>query len=299
MLNKDKVKLGCAPINWTNDDLPELGGELTYQQCLSEMALAGFTGSEIGNKYPKNIDELKKALDLRNMCICNAWFSCFFTTKDEQETIDEFIKHRDFLHDLGAKVIGLAECGRTIHGDEKMPILSKAPKLSDEEFKKLAKGLEKLGRLAKEKGMEIAYHYHMGTGVQSLEELDKLMEMTDPELVGIVFDTGHATFAGENAVEVLGKYANRVKHVHFKDVRSNILEKVKKEDLSFLQAVKAGIFTVPGDGDMVAWDEVFKILDESNYEGWLVIEAEQDPGIADPLEYAQKARTFINEKTGL
>lgn len=299
MLNKDKVKLGCAPINWTNDDLPELGGELTYQQCLSEMALAGFTGSEIGNKYPKDMKVLKKALDLRNMCICNAWFSCFFTTKDEQETIDEFIKHRDFLHELGAKVIGMAECGRTIHGDESKSIFSAAPKLTDEEFEKMARGLEKLGRLAKEKGMEIAYHYHMGTGIQSLEELDKLMEMTDPDLVGIVFDTGHATFAGEDAAALLRKYATRVKHVHFKDVRSSVLERVKKEELSFLQAVKAGIFTVPGDGDMVDWDEVFKILDENNYEGWLVVEAEQDPGAADPLEYAIKARRFIAEKTDL
>ncbi|MCT4619898.1 MAG: myo-inosose-2 dehydratase [Marinisporobacter sp.] len=299
MFNKEKLHFGCAPINWTNDDLPELGGELTYQQCLSEMALAGFTGSEIGNKYPKDLDTLKKALEIRGMRICNAWFSCEFTTKPMEETIENFKKHRDFLHALGAKVIGLAEIGVSIQGDESAPMFKAAPILTDEQFEKIAKGLEELGKLAKEKDMEIAYHYHMGTGIQSLAELDRLMEMTDPNLVPLLFDTGHATFAGEDAVALLKKYIKRVRHVHFKDVRSEVLERVKKEELSFLQAVKNGIFTVPGDGDMVDWDGVFKILDENNYEGWIVIEAEQDPAKADPLEYAIKARKFITEKTGI
>jgi len=298
-LSNHNIKLGCAPINWTNDDMPELGGELTYQQCLSEMALAGFTGSEIGNKYPKDLPTLKKALDIRGMQICNAWFSCFFTTKPEEETLKAFIEHRDFLHSLGAKVIGVAEVGVSIQGVMDAPMFDAAPILTDEQFEKIANGLNKMGKLAKEKGMDIAYHYHMGTGIQSLEEFDRLMNMTDPDLVYALFDTGHATFAGENAVEVLKKYIDRVKHIHFKDVRSDILQRVKDEKLSFLQAVKAGIYTVPGDGDLVDWDGVFTVLADSNYEGWIVIEAEQDPGIADPLEYAIKARKFINEKTGL
>ncbi|MFT5875808.1 MAG: inosose dehydratase [Clostridium sp.] len=299
MLNKNKVKLGCAPINWTNDDLPELGGELTYQQCLSEMALAGFKGSEIGTKYPKQQDVLKKALDLRDLVICNGWFSCFFTTKPIEETLEAFRKHIDFIYPLGARVVGVAECGVTIHGDESIPLLPNAPKLSEEQFQKIATGLNELGKIAIEKGMQIAYHYHLGTGIQTLAEVDRLMEMTDPNLVNLLFDTGHATFAGEDAAVILKKYIKRVKHIHFKDVRSAVLERVKKENLSFLQAVKLGIFTVPGDGNMVNWDSIFKTLDENKYEGWIVIEAEQDPAKADPLEYAIKARKFINEKTAL
>lgn len=299
MFDKEKVKFGIAPINWTNDDLPELGGELTYQQCLSEMALAGYEGSEIGNKYPSDRKVLKKALDLRGLIICNGWFSCEFTSKPKQETIDAFIEHRDFLYDMGARVIGMGEIGKTIHGDESTPLLTEAPKLTDEDFKKLASGLEELGKLAHEKGMEIAFHHHMGTGVESLEEIDRIMDMTDPDLVPLLFDTGHTTFAGEDAAEVLRKYVNRVSHVHFKDLRSDVLEKVKKDKLSFLEAVKEGIFTVPGDGDLVDWDEIFKILDENNYEGWIVVEAEQDPAKADPLEYAIKAREFMKEKTGI
>lgn len=298
-LTKHYIKLGCAPINWTNDDLPELGGELTFQQCLSEMALAGFSGSEIGNKYPTDVNELAKACDIRGMQICNQWFSCEFTIRPEAETLERFEQITDFLSALGAKVVGVCETGRTIQGDITKKMFDDAPVLTDDEFEKIANGLNKMGEIAKRKGMKIGYHYHMGTGVQSLEEFDKLMNMTDPELVGALFDTGHATFAGECAVEVLRKYIDRVVHIHFKDVRSDVLERVKDEKLSFLQAVKEGIYTVPGDGDMVNWDSIFEIISASNYQGWIVIEAEQDPAKADPLEYAIKARKFITEKTGL
>lgn len=298
MFNKEKVKLGIAPIAWTNDDLPELGGENTFEQCVSEMALAGFTGSEVGNKYPKDPAVLKKALDLRGIQICNAWFSSFLTTKPLQETVDAFIKHRDFLHAMGAKMIGVAEQGHSIQGMADVPVFANKPVFTEEEWEKLARGLEELAKLAAEKDMLLSYHHHMGTGVQTLEEVDKLMEMTDPNLVYLLFDSGHFAFSGENPEEALKKHAHRVKHVHLKDVRKEVLEKVKRENLSFLQAVKEGAFTVPGDG-MIDFEPLFKILQEANYEGWFVVEAEQDPAKANPLEYAMKARAYIREKTGL
>ncbi len=298
-LSKHFIKLGCAPINWTNDDLPELGGELTFQQCLSEMALAGFEGSEIGNKYPTDVATLAYECDIRNMQICNQWFSCEFTTKPEEETLQRFETLTNFLYALGARVVGVCETGMTIQGDITKKMFDDAPVLTDEQFQKIAKGLNKLGQMAKDKGMKIGYHYHMGTGIQSMEEFEKLMSLVDPDLVGVLFDTGHATFAGEDAVSVLRTYIDRVVHIHLKDVRSDVLKKVKEEKLSFLQAVKEGIYTVPGDGDMVDWDNIFKIISQSTYSGWIVIEAEQDPAIANPLEYAKKARRFLAEKTGL
>lgn len=298
-LSKHFIKLGCAPINWTNDDLPELGGELTFQQCLSEMALAGFEGSEIGNKYPTDVATLAYECDIRNMQICNQWFSCEFTTKPEEETLQRFETLTNFLYALGARVVGVCETGMTIQGDITKKMFDDAPILTDEQFQKIAKGLNKLGQMAKDKGMKIGYHYHMGTGIQSMEEFEKLMSLVDPDLVGVLFDTGHATFAGEDAVSVLRTYIDRVVHIHLKDVRSDVLKRVKEEKLSFLQAVKEGIYTVPGDGDMVDWDNIFKIISQSTYSGWIVIEAEQDPAIANPLEYAKKARHFLAEKTGL
>lgn len=294
-----KVQYGCAPINWSNDDLHELGGELTYQQCLSEMALAGYKGSEGGWKYPKDFNTIKKALDLRGLVICNMWFSSFFTTFKNEETYEAFEKHMDYTYGLGARVIGVGECGVTIHGDINQPLVKNRPILDDKQFDNLCKGLNELGKRAKAKGMKVCFHPHVGTGIESLKEIDRLMENTDPQLVFLTFDTGHSTVAGEDAVEVLKKHIKRVGHVHVKDVRGNILKKVREENLSFLQGVLNGMFTVPGDGTEVNWDGIFKILNENNYEGWIVVEAEQDPAKADPLEYAIKARKFMKEKTGI
>lgn len=298
MLDKEKVKLGIAPIAWTNDDMPELGKENTFEQCVSEMALAGFTGSEVGNKYPRNVEVLKRALEIRGVRIAAAWFSSFLTTKPFEETASAFVEHRDFLHAMGAEVIVVSEQGHSVQGMMDTPVLSKKPHFTEEEWGKLARGLEGLGKLAAEKGMKIVYHHHMGTGVQTFEEIDKLMEMTDPKLVYLLFDTGHLTFSDVDPEAVLRKYIGRIKHVHLKDIRQETLAKVKSEDMSFLNAVKSGVFTVPGDG-MINYDPLFKILDENNYEGWFIVEAEQDPAEANPLEYAIKARNFIKEKTGL
>jgi inosose dehydratase len=298
-MDKNKVKLGIAPIAWTNDDLPELGKENTFEQCVSEMALAGFTGSEVGNKYPKDIEILKKALDLRGVQICNAWFSTFFTTKPQKETIEEFIKHRDFLYEMGAKVIGCSEQGHSIQGLEK-PIFDEKPVFTDEEWEKLAAGMNKLAKLAAEKGMKVSLHHHMGTGIQTPEEIDRFMEITNDE-VYLLFDTGHIYFSEgtQEAVDnLIDKYSDRIVHVHLKDVREDVLKKVKNEKWSFLKGVKEGVFTVPGDG-VINFDHTFETLAKSQYEGWMVVEAEQDPAKANPLEYAIKARKFINEKTGL
>ncbi|MFB9758664.1 myo-inosose-2 dehydratase [Ectobacillus funiculus] len=297
MFKENTIKLGIAPIAWTNDDLPELGGENTFEQCVSEMALAGFTGSEVGNKYPRNTEVLKKALSLRGLQIASAWFSAFLTTKPLEETVEAFIEHRDFLHAMGAKVIVVSEQGKSVQG-QAVPVYKAKPVFTEEEWKLLVAGLHRLGELAAEKDMAIVFHHHMGTGIQTTEEIDKLMELTDPNLVSLLFDTGHLVFSGEDPIHVLKKHLPRIKHVHLKDIRPEVVARVKEEDLSFLQAVKAGAFTVPGDGS-IEFDEVFTTLAASDYTGWFVVEAEQDPAVANPLEYALKARRYIHEKTGL
>ncbi|MCG8483212.1 MAG: myo-inosose-2 dehydratase [Clostridia bacterium] len=299
MLDKNKVKLGIAPIAWTNDDLPELGGENTFEQCVSEMALAGFTGSEVGNKYPKDTKVLKKALELRGVQICNAWFSCFFTTQPEEATIEAFKKQRDFLYEMGAKVIGCSEQGHSIQGLDQ-PIFDAKPVFTDDEWEKLAKGMNQLAELAAEKGMKVSLHHHMGTGVQTTEEIDRFMAMTNDD-VYLLFDTGHLYFSEgtQDAVDaVIDKYAERIVHVHLKDVREDVLKTLKEEKWSFLKGVKEGVFTVPGDGDL-EFDHTFDALDKAGYQGWMVVEAEQDPAKANPFEYAVKARQYIQEKTGL
>ncbi|MDR1307136.1 MAG: myo-inosose-2 dehydratase [Treponema sp.] len=288
------IRLAIAPIGWTNDDLPELGGEIPFEQCVSEMALAGFEGSEVGNKYPKDPRILNKALGLRGLTICNAWFSSFLTTRPYREVEKEFVKHRDFLYAVGARVIGAAEQGHSIQGQPK-PVFAAKPEFSGEEWDRLCEGLNKLGKKAADKGMKLTYHHHMGTGVQSAAEIDRLMENTDPALLGLLYDTGHLVFAGEDHLAVLDKWIKRIGHVHLKDMRPAVRKKAVKENWSFLQAVKAGVFTVPGDG-CVDFTPVFEALKKAKYSGWMVVEAEQDPALANPLEYAIRARSYIREK---
>ena len=298
MLDKNKVSLGIAPIAWTNDDMPDLGKENTFEQCVSEMALAGFTGSEVGGKYPSDTAVLKKALDLRRIRICNQWFSSFLISKPYEETEKEFIKATDFLKEMGAKVIGVSEQSYSIQGKMEQPVWEGKYIMDDQEWKLLTEGLNKLGKIAKDKGMTLTFHHHMGTVVQTEEEIDRFMEMVDPELVFLLFDSGHLSFAGIDPEKVLKKDVNRVKHVHLKDIRREMVEKSRNERWSFLKGVREGVFTVPGDGD-VDFAPIFRILEEAGYEGWVVVEAEQDPAKANPLEYAKKARAYIADKTGL
>ncbi len=297
MLNKNKVKLGIAPIGWTNDDMPDLGAENTFQQCVSEMALAGFTGCEVGNKYPKDPAVLKKYLDIRGMQICNAWFSTFLTTKPYEETEKEFIKHITFLKAMGAKVVGVSEQGHSIQGTD-LAIFENKYVMNDEEWDMLITGLNKLGKVARDMGIALTFHHHMGTVVQTAEEIDRMMENTDPELFSLLFDSGHLAYCGEDYMAVLKKYAKRIKHVHLKDIRPEKIEQVKKEHLSFLQGVRLGTFTVPGDG-AIDFEPIFDVLAETGYEGYVLVEAEQDPAVANPFEYAVKARKYIREKAGL
>lgn len=203
MLDKNKVKLGIAPIAWTNDDMPDLGSENTFEQCISEMALAGFTGCEVGNKYPRDdIPALKKALSLRNMQICNAWFSSFLLTKPYDEVEKDFTDHISFLKEMGAKVVGISEQSHSIQGTDKSVFKDKYI-MNDDEWARLCDGVNRLGKVAKDMDIALTYHHHMGTVVQTAAEIDRLMENTDPELFSLLYDSGHLAYCGEDYIGVL------------------------------------------------------------------------------------------------
>lgn len=300
MLNPEKIRLGIAPIAWTNDDMPELGKDNTFEQCVSEMALAGFSGTELGNKYPGDPKVLKKALELRGLQLCNCWFSTYLTTKPFEATAEAFEKQLDFLSAMGAKVIGCSEQGRGIQGEQVSIMGSAKPVFTDEEWERFLTGINKLGDMAQSKGIKCALHHHMGTGIQTPAEIDRFMAGARDN-VYLLFDSGHIYFSEgtQEAVDrLIEKYIDRIAHVHLKDVRKAGRKKTVDAGLSFLEAVKEGTFTVPGDGD-ISFDNIFKTLEAHGYEGWMLVEAEQDPAKANPLEYAIKARKFINEKTGI
>ncbi|BDD08103.1 inosose dehydratase [Fulvitalea axinellae] len=290
------IQLGIAPIGWTNDDVPSLGGEIPFEQCVSEMALAGFTGCEVGNKYPKDPAVLKKALDLRGLRVANQWFSYTLSTDPFERVREEFEKQLDFLTAMGTKVVGGGECGNGVQCLE-VPVLDRKVVFTEDQWKKVTYGLNELGKIARDRGIKLAFHHHMGTGIQSMEEVDRMLDSTDPENVFLNYDCGHFTFAGEDPVMALKKYIGRTAHVHLKDVRPAVLESVKADKKSFLDAVVAGVFTVPGDPDgCIDFPALFDILDQNDYSGWILVEAEQDPAIANPLEYAIIARKYIQQR---
>jgi inosose dehydratase len=259
--------------------------------------LAGYTGTEVGTKYPKDAQVLKKALEIRGLKVCNWWFSSFLTTEPFAEVAKAFTLHIEFLAAVGAPIVGVGEHGNAIVRAP-LPVFDEKPAFNEEQWKRLSDGLNRLGELAREQGLQLAFHHHMGTGIQTAEEIDRLMHSTEPGLCDLVYDTGHLVFSGEDHLAVLEKWAHRVRHVHLKDVRPEVLGLSRQEKLSFLEAVKKGAFTVPGDG-CIDFVPVVRALVEAGYAGWWVVEAEQDPKVADPLEYAMRGRAYLRAKLGL
>ncbi len=290
-----EVSLGIAPINWTNDDMPELGSENTFEQCVSEMALAGFAGCEVGNKFPREIPVLQKALELRMLQICNQWHSYELTTRSLSENISAFGKTLSFLKAMGAPVIGGGETGNSCQGKIDVPVMSgKGMLKSASEWKSFASGMNELGKISSDNGMKLAFHHHMGTCVQTAEETERFLHETNPDYVFLNYDCGHFYFSGEDPVDCLRRFIGRTAHVHLKDIRQKVLKQVTDESMSFLDAVRKGVFTVPGDPEgCIDFPGIFDILRAGMYRGWLVVEAEQDPAVANPLEYAIMARKYI------
>ena len=290
--NKD-IKLGICPIGWTNDDMWDLGDENTFQQCISEMRLAGFTGCEIGHKYPSDVKELKEALDLRGMTVASKWFSSFLGTKPFEETFEEFKKEIEYLCYAGATAINISEQSYSIQGNQDLAIFENKARFTDAEFAQMCDGLNKLAEYAKSNGIRACFHHHMGTCVQTLEETERMLNNTSDDLL-LCYDTGHWTFSEADPMAILNAFPNRIGHVHLKNMRKPLRDQAIKESWSFLKSVRNGCFTVPGDPEgCVDFPAVLKKLDEIGYEGWIMVEAEQDPAKANPFKYAKMAYEYI------
>lgn len=292
-MGNQKISWGIAPIGWRNDDIPEIGAENTLSHLLSDIVVAGFEGTEVGGFFPEpNI--LNKELQLRNLRIAGQWFSSFIIRDGLEEASKAFHKHCEYLQAVNAAVAVVSEQTYSIQGTSKN-VFAEKPYFTDEEWEKLCHGLNELGKIAEQYGLKLVFHHHMGTGVQTLAEINHLMENTDPNYVHLLYDTGHIFVSDGDYLSLLHKHKNRIKHVHFKDVRKDVRGQCEKEGKSFLQSFLAGMFTVPGDG-CINFTEIYEKLLDVNYSGWIVIEAEQDPSVAHPLEYALKARKYINEE---
>lgn len=278
------VRLGINPLTWTNDDMPELGAETPLETCLAEAKQAGFAGVELGNKFPRVASALKPILDRHGLALVSGWYGSRLLERDVEAEMAAAEPHIALLASLGCKVMVQAEVSRAIHGERGTP-LSRRPVLSDADWAILAPRLTEMGRRLRARGLHLAYHHHMGTVIESHAEVDRLMDSTGAE-VGLLLDTGHLTFAGGDPVAAARRHAARIVHVHCKDIRAAVMRAAKASDLPFLAAVLEGVFTVPGDG-CVDYAAVLPPIAAAGYDGWLVVEAEQDPAKAHPLTYAR------------
>lgn len=295
---KLKIKLGMSPISWTNDDLPELGGETTLETCLSETLEAGFIGTELGGKFPKNKNELRSVLAKNNLKLISGWYSGTLINNDIESEIVRITPQLNLFKDVGASVIVYGETFNTVQNKIEIP-LNKRPKLNQYDINEYGIKLTKLAEHCAEQGVPLTFHHHMGTAVESEDEINKVMLSTGKD-VGLLLDTGHLYFAEGSYKNILSKFGDRINHVHTKDIRLNILKTINKSKDSFLNCVLKGVFTVPGDG-VIDYEDFISRLFDTGYEGWIVVEAEQDPKKANPLKYAKKGYNSLElalKKTG-
>jgi inosose dehydratase len=300
LFSPGQVQFGVTPTLWANDDFPDIDIGIPFGQIVSEMALAGYEGCSRGGKYPKDPAVLKEELALRGLVISEPWVSTYFAIeKMYEQTLANFDKEIDFLLKMGTGDMVLAELGHSSH-QQPIALVPNAPRFTDVQWQHLGDGLSTLGEKARSHGIKMCYHHHMGTGVMTMEDVARLSEVTDPDLVSICLDTGHLHFAQGDNLEFIELYSSRIKHVHLKNVRQNVMDRVLNEDLSFRQAIEAGVFTVPGDDEgCLDFAPILKALSDKEFGGWLVVEAEQDPAKAKPLKYAKMAREYLREVIGL
>jgi inosose dehydratase len=278
------VEIGINPITWTNDDMPELGGDIPLETCLAETRLAGYRGTELGGKFPRTSRELGPILARHDLKLVSGWYDGRMLEHEIGQEFDAVLPHLALLRDLGAKVVVYADTSRRAEGDLYQPA-SWRPHLADEDWRAYGRKLTALAERMAAFGVGMAFHHHMGTIVQTDAEIDQLMANTG-EAVGLLYDTGHCLYAGGDPAALLHRHIARVVHVHCKDARRAVLERALAEDMSFMTAVLEGIFTVPGDGS-IFFPALLRQLSEHGYNGWLVVEAEQDPRMAHPLTYAR------------
>lgn len=278
-----KAKLGIAPIAWSNDDLPELGGETSLETCLSESRAAGFIGVETGGKFPTTVPELRAALDGHGLRLASGWYSGTLLDNDLEAEQAQAQSQLTLYRELGAPCIVYGETAGTIQNQRDVP-LNRRRTLDEAQIRDYGGRLTAFAEFCADQGVPLAFHHHMGTAIETEQDLDLLMNHTG-EAVRLLYDTGHLAFAGADPLAVIDKHGSRIVHVHAKDVRQDIVDGLDRAGESFLDAVLKGAFTVPGDGALDFPAIVHRLADKG-YEGWFVVEAEQDPAKAPPYEYA-------------
>lgn len=280
------IRFGTNPIAWSNDDDRRLGAHIPLEQCLAEAGQIGFDGIENGHKMPWDPQELTARLAPHGLAFVSAWYSLNLLRRSVAEEIAAIQPHLDRLKAMGCTVCIACETSNAIHGADDMP-LSASPVLGDADWPGFGAAVEAVAAHCAAQGLALVYHHHMGTVVETPAEIEAFMAHTGPH-TRLLFDTGHFYFGGNGAdpVPVIARHAARIGHFHAKNVRPEVMAMVRAQELSFLEGVRRGVFTVPGDPEGgVDFGPCLSALKAAAYQGWIVIEAEQDPDIRNPLEY--------------
>lgn len=305
-----RMMIGIQPTGWTNDDFPEIGNDTPYQVILDQTKQTGYEGGSTGHNYPTHLPSLLYSVRRRDLQIVSTWFGTTFTTGvDFEAALTAFQQQLDFLQSVNAKDVVVAELANAVNQVRSVPVLTARPILNTAQWYLLTTLLDTAGKLAKDRGMQLSYHPHVGTGVMTIAETERLLVSTNPEYVGLCLDTAHLCYGGADQaalVDLTRTHVKRITHVHLKNVRKNVREKAVKEEYSFYQAIQEGIFTVPADPasappDLVGelnLDPIMDALLSVGYDRWLVVEAEQNPLQADPLTCAETARAYIKSRLG-
>lgn len=283
-----KAKLGIAPIAWWNDDLEELSDDVSLDECLRQAAQAGLTGMETGRRFPMNMDALGPILERHGISVCGGWFSGMLLDGDIEAEKDRIAEQHAFFKAAGAPCIVYGEVARSVQGERRTPLAAK-PIVSEAEMAAYGRKISDFADWCTAEGMPIAYHHHMAAVVETEAELDLLMKHSS---VPLLFDAGHMAFGGGDIFRVIENHHARIAHVHTKDIRQGVVDGLDRTSESFLDAVIKGAFTVPGDGSL-DFEAIVKALADKGYEGWFVIEAEQDPKANPPLDMAIKGRAEL------
>lgn len=293
------MKVGVNPIAWSNGDFPELGDGIGYSRCLSEIRRAGFAGTELGHGFPTDPGVLRSALDAHGLDLISGWYPSRVLGRSPKQEERVFGELLDFLCAAGGRYAVVAEFTRCVQRDREKPLSFRAGPsvLSPAEWDRLAQGIERLAAIARDRGIQLVYHPHMGTVVQDESQVRELVDRTSSH-VRLTADTGHIRFAGDDPARFFETFVDRIGLVHLKDVRARLVDRFTARPSSFYDAVMAGVFTVPGDGDL-DFTPVFDVLRRAQYDGWLVVEAEQDPKRADPFVYSKKGRESIRTSLGV
>ncbi|OCC06919.1 myo-inosose-2 dehydratase [Labrys sp. WJW] len=279
-----KARLGIAPIAWWNDDLPELSDDVSLDECLRQAREAGFTGMETGRRFPMDPGELKPVLDKHGMSVCGGWFSGLLLDGDIEMEKERIAGQMALFKAVGAPCIVYGETAGTIQGNRSAPLATKR-RLGEDEIKAYGRKMTAFAEWCAGQGMPISYHHHMAAVIETEAELDLLMKHSG-EALPLLYDAGHMAFAGGDVLRVIDKHHARISHVHTKDIRAAVVEGLDRTKESFLDAVVKGAFTVPGDGSL-DFEAIVKRLAAHGYEGWFVVEAEQDPVKSPPLQMAR------------